>query len=198
MNIDNNLHFEDLLQEFIDSDLAFSPAEVHGFLTGHLCIELELTLEQWLQTAHQFMSVEQFSDSITFYLTGLYDYTKEALVSDELTFSPYVLDDDDCVEEKLLVLAQWCQGFVIGISTYGKSLGLSLSADTKEAILDLTKISQMDTGKDIEDVQEKENIYSDILEYVRMAVIAISDEYFKQPSTNTPAQWSTMQHTSML
>jgi uncharacterized protein len=167
----------EVADNFLDYDIAFSPAELHGLLTSHLCLNANISIDQWLSCAWHLLDIKNPPNYIVDVISNWYEFTKHQLHSTELIFYPYVLDDDDDVEEKILALAQWCQGYVVGIASYGQELKLTISKEIKEIILDLTKISQVDTKDNTLNIEEKENSYMEIIEYVRMAVICIRDEY---------------------
>jgi yecA family protein len=181
-------NFHEVSSSFLDHDIVFSPAELHGFLTGHLCLNPRIDREQWLCCAWKFLGITNPPAYIIQVVSDWREFIKHQLNSSDFIFSPYILDDDEDVEEKLLAVAQWCQGYVVGVANYGQELQLNLTKEVKELILDLTKISQVETKDDLLSVEEKESSYMEILEYVRMGVIYVRDEYHLNKDPNMSRQ----------
>ena len=170
------MDIHDLAHKFVDNDIAFTPPELHGFLTAHLNLDDNVNSQVWLDAAFKFLGVNSLPVDIEEEIIDLYQSTCEQLADTDMSFYPYVLDEDENVEEKVTSLALWCQGYVVGYSNYGAQLNIEMTNDTKEIILDLTKVSQMDPGKKHNE-NENEAFYMEILEYVRMSVIHIHYEY---------------------
>ena len=170
------MDIHDLAHKFVDNDIAFNPSEIHGFLTSHINLDHNFNSQLWLDAAFNFLGVSSLPVDIEEALIELHHTTCQQLTDTDMVFYPYVLDEDESVEEKVMSLAFWCQGYVVGFSNYGAKLKLKVTDEVKEIILDLTKVSQMTIDKQTKE-NDNEAFYMEILEYVRMAVIHIHYEY---------------------
>jgi uncharacterized protein len=178
------MDIHDLAHKFVDHDIAFTPPELHGFLTSHLNLDANLSSRIWLDAALKFLGVTSLPLDIEDALLDWYHTTAAQLSDTDMLFYPYVLEEDESVEEKVTSLAFWCQGYVVGFSSYGAKLKLKITDTIKEIILDLTKVSQIETDKHNSD-DNNEAMYMEVLEYVRMAVMHIHYEYTQNLSEET-------------
>ena len=170
------MDIHDLAHKFVDNDIAFTPPELHGFLTSHLNLDANLSSRIWLEAAFKFLGVTGLPLDIEDALIDWHHATAAQLNDTDMLFYPYVLDEDESVKEKVTSLALWCQGYAVGFSSYGAKLQLNITDEIKEIILDITKVSQIEIDKHDSD-NNNEAMYMEVLEYVRMAVMHIHYEY---------------------
>ena len=147
--------------------------EGHGLLCGLLsalgpAAELGYWLDQVVDTEHP----PQGEDLAT--LERLFEATRAGFDDPELGFRLLLPDDDEPLAERLLALGQWCSGFLGGLALGGLAEGAPLPGDAGEALHDLAEIARVDF--DVGEGGEDEAAYAEVVEFVRMAALLVSEE----------------------
>lgn len=89
-------------------------------------------------------------------------------------------DDESALESRVEALTEWCLGFIVGFDK--KKQPLLLEGDAAQAFADLSKISEMQC--DVEETEEDEQSYAELVEFVRVSVLMIHQMIEeKQPNT---------------
>ena len=162
-----------------------SAAEVHGFLCGHLCTGIR-THESWLRHAQGLLDVGTLNSDIKSTFVELFDATEMQINTANFDFQLLLPDDDEEVRVRVEAIGQWCQGF---LTCFG--MGCSderahkMSDDVKSALADFVAISQVNYD-DVDEDDPTEADYTEVMEYVRMAVLSIAMECRDQSAP--PAQ----------
>lgn len=150
-----------------------NPADVHGTLTGMLCVNENADVTAALD--------DDATDALREALAALREMTLEGLFDPDLGFEPLLPDDDDELEGRVQALARWCAGFLYGIaSQQGESgeLDMSqLSAEVREVVNDLSQLSRAGLTAEDDDAEGAEADYAELVEYVRVGVQMIFMEF---------------------
>ncbi|MFK8013880.1 MAG: UPF0149 family protein [Gammaproteobacteria bacterium] len=91
----------------------------------------------------------------------------------ELGFGLIIAGDDAPLAERADSLAQWCQGYLVGLAMAGVKDHNALPGDVPEFVNDLLKISQVAAEGDGND---DENAFYELCEYIRVGVQLVFDE----------------------
>ncbi len=185
----------ELSLEIIDRALETLKAEMegpecHGTLSGLLCARGTLEAEQWLALAlpdvkpaeGDLLAAEALKS-----LAGLFRETVRQLADSVLDFHPLLPDDDEPLEQRVDALAEWCQGFLMGLTLGDIQDFKALPADSAEVVHDLAAFSQA-SGYELEGGEEDEVAYADLCEYVRTGVLLVNEEL--NPSKAPPRETS--------
>ena len=157
-----------------------SPAELQGMLCGRLSGGQRLEPTEWLKAAMEFMDLVD-----TDLDTALDDESRAALVAlyEESLANLSVLNrplnlllppDEVTLRQRIDALAGWCEGFLHGLGASGLEGGSQLPPDVVEALRDLAQISQ--AKLDEEELEENEFYYTELVDYVRVAVLTLFAE----------------------
>jgi yecA family protein len=160
--------------ERLESDMG--AAECHGIMAGLLCAAGWMDKARWLK--QMFPSVEAgdlLAREAIDALARLYEETARQLDDAVLDFHLLLPDDDEPLDERIEALAEWCQGFLLGMSEGGMKDLAALPADSSEVMRDLVEIARAG-GYDLEEGEEDEVAYNELLEYVRTGVLLINEE----------------------
>ena len=154
-----------------------SPAELHGQLCGLLCSRPDLGLEQWLtESVSELISARQQGDALAAeavsLLQQLFDDTAAGIQDRDLGFQLFLSDDSVDLTQRLVELAEWCTGFLLGLAMGGIKEYKGLPGDIPELMEDLVEISRAGSYE-LQDEDEDENAYMELIEYVRMGVMLI-------------------------
>ncbi|MGE3319708.1 MAG: UPF0149 family protein [Candidatus Berkiella sp.] len=157
----------------------FSAAYVHGLMSGLLCTdtrELPLVWEAFLtEPAFSKLSAD------TELLNKLFVLTASHLESAPGAMLLLLPDDDAKMSLRLNALAKWCEGFLEGVTLENKGLQLDI---VKEALADLAEIKEVATKT--KSTKENEAAYTEVLEFVKVAVLLIYAECHPPQSAVNP------------
>ncbi len=175
--------------ERLESDMG--AAECHGAMAGLLCAAGRMEKARWLKTL--FPGVESsdlLAREAVDELARLYEDTGRQLDDAVLDFHLLLPDDENPLDERIEALAEWCQGFLLGMSEGGMKDLASLPADSGEVMRDLVEIARAGSY-DLSGGEEDEASYNELLEYVRTGVLLINEEL---NPTQAPPQGNTTLH----
>ncbi|MEO1574905.1 MAG: UPF0149 family protein [Pseudomonadota bacterium] len=99
-------------------------------------------------------------------------WTKE-LSDGQMGFALLVAGDDTTLAERAESLAQWCQGYLVGLAMGGIKDHNKLPGDVPEFVNDLLKISQAVADGTTD---EDEDAFYELCEYVRVGAQLVYDE----------------------
>ncbi|CAI8951773.1 MULTISPECIES: YecA family protein [Pseudomonas] len=153
-----------------------SPAELHGLLLGRSCAGAGFDAEAWLADAAHLLENDP-ADNVRNALIGLQEMVKGELAGDDITVVLLLPGDEAPLAERAAALGEWCKGFLYGFGL--NSAGLTLSGEAKEVLQDLDAISQVQDA--LEESEDGENDYMEVMEYLRVAPLLLYTELAKQP-----------------
>lgn len=151
-----------------------SPAELHGLLLGRSCAGAGFDIDAWLVDAAELLGAAP-QDNVRQALIGLQEMVKGELSGDEVTVVLLLPSDDAPLGERAVALGQWCQGFLGGFGLTARDS--ALSAEAMEVLQDLSAIAQVQNA--LEDSEDGENDYMEVMEYLRVAPLLLFSECSK-------------------
>ncbi|MDH5785212.1 MAG: YecA family protein [Chromatiales bacterium] len=150
--------------------------ECHGTLVGLLCARGKVDKREWLDyIAHHLDPADLLAREALETFGALFEAASAQLGDSNLEFQPLLPEDDVTVEERVAALAQWAQGFVLGMSVGGIVDIDKMPRDSAEIMHDLVDICRADSYE-LEGGEEDEVAYNELLEYVRTGVLLINEE----------------------
>jgi hypothetical protein len=78
--------------------------------------------------------------------------------------------------DRARALGAWCQGFMIGLQLGGITGSKKLPGDLPEVLRDIAEISKASTD-DMENGEEEEASYAELVEYIRVGVMLFREEF---------------------
>ena len=145
-----------------------SPSELHGLLTGIVCVTQAPTPDEWLQILAT-LTVPQLEQEALELLSEETDDVFHALSEDELDYLPMLPDDEHPLSERVQALADWCTGVVLG---FGLASG-NIRPDEAELIQHLQDIAAVEFD-DTDNDEEGEISYQELYEFVRLIPVSLS------------------------
>jgi uncharacterized protein len=157
-------------QLLLDNGVDNSLAAIHGLVTGLLCSG---NPEADPEDVGQLLQPPQiFSNLIRKFLQQLANVSKEQLSSPEYEFEPLLPPDENTLPERVVALAEWCDGFTVGFAAAYFLPESRLGAEVREILADFAQFAGMaDSVNDLSDQDEVD--YMELVEYVRMAAIMV-------------------------
>ena len=155
-----------------------SSAEVHGLLTGMLCIDPELEGERWLNEVMRDAETDSDpDDSERTVLAMLFVETQRLLNDQNYSFDLLLPEDDEPLSLRAAALSEWCRGFLFGLGSGDDDQPWPEAGD--EIVRDLVQISRLDPDTDDE---ADESSFMELQEYVRMAIQLLLSEFGSKKS----------------
>lgn len=165
-----------------------SASELQGFLCGHLCTG-QRNHQTWLAHAQGFLDIGELNQEMKSLLIELFEESEAQIKEVDFEFQLLLPEEDEELSVRVLFIGQWCQGF---LTSFGMGCNdehaLALSDDAKSALADFVAIAQI-SDEDVEDNNAAEADYTEIIEYIRMAVLGLAMECREPPpplSSTTP------------
>lgn len=181
------VEFNDISDAFIRANLMGSPAELHGVLCGRISGGEHFQEDELVGVVAEFLDVElERVEDLGDMLPELYRFSVGQICSSGFEFSPLLPDDDFSLNERLSSLGEWCQGFLFGLGNSGLSVETELTGDIADALGDLASISHVGTLEDENSDEEDEVSYTELVEYVRVAILLIYAELHVPEDHSSP------------
>src|SRR5690606_28722040 len=113
--------YESLAEELAQAGIVPSLAEVHGGLTGMMCVAGVATADRWLD--QQLEEWRQAGESpIGEALHAVELETWRRLNETNMAFEPYLPGDEQPLDAQVRGLASWCHGFLSGLGLGGLTI----------------------------------------------------------------------------
>lgn len=159
---------------------SWEPAEAHGAFCGRACLSGAAALQDWLKD----VSSESDADDLLAreaaqHLQAFAASTLLKLEAGQLAFQLLLPDDDTALEIRTVALADWCHGFMHGLSSAGGAdqgpFADALEAgEVSEIIEDFSQITR--AAADADGGEEAERSFAELEEYVRVSVQLVYEE----------------------
>lgn len=164
-----------------------NPAELHGLLCGKLCGGANPEETDWLLEAVEELDFTQAPDeNVRDALTQLFRQTRSQLTMGGFALQPLLPDDMGEITQRVRCMGQWCHGFLVGFGSAGQARDKDLSKESREALEDMAAIAQVELDEE-ESARAAEADYTEVVEYVRMAALALFMEYGSDALVNDEA-----------
>ncbi len=177
-----NLDYDEINAVFIDAKLGVEVAECHGFICGYFCasnaLDMELLQEQLIGVPEDAGAIDisrRVLDSIASDVTA-------DLLSDEISFNLLLPADSRPMHERTTALSEWCSAFISGLGIGRCGDHATDSEHCEEFIKDVAAISRLETTLDDDD--ETESALIELVEYIRVGVIMLYQEWHPQGEDN--------------
>ena len=157
-------------------------SECHGFLCGYFCASNSIDAASWQE--HFLTGTDDavnLEDCFAI-LNQLANEVKEEILSEEISFTLLLPDDQSAISERSSALAEWCAGFVSGLGMGGMSEKQQINDECDEFIKDMVSISRMETM--VEEGEDVEVALFEIVEYIRVGTIVLHQEWHSMPLAN--------------
>lgn len=166
---------EEALQQ-LDADV--SAAEAHGALCGLLCGHGDDGRQHWLELIG--VAAVDPADLLAGEALRLIESSgnllRAQLADPSLGFLPLLPDDYAPLEDRVVALADWCRGFLLGLGHGGRHNPDRLGGDSGEIVRDFANMATLDDDYERSGNEEDERAFVEIIEYLRMGTLLINEE----------------------
>ncbi|WP_371373489.1 UPF0149 family protein [Thalassotalea aquiviva] len=182
MSTHNSLTFADVQANFGGENFQAHASEIHGLLSGLVCAGYPFEDDAYLAVINDlFNNGEGLSKSLKGFIKSLFGEIWQSIVDQDYSFQLLLPDDDESMEERGTALSSWVQGFNLGFGLEQKE-NKKLSEDISEIIKDFAEIANL--SDELDEDEETEQAYFEILEYVRISSLLCFTELGKKPNSN--------------
>jgi uncharacterized protein YgfB (UPF0149 family) len=171
----NDVDYQQLTEALERLQIAADAAECHGAMSAVICLSGEDGLLNWLP-AH-FPEIEAgiaegnaLANAAKQLIVDLYQTTLGQLGQGNLDYALLMPDDEDSLAVRTDALGHWCQGFLLGLRYSGVNDPGQFSGELAEILGDISEISQV-TSAALENSEEEERSYAELVEYLRVGVM---------------------------
>jgi yecA family protein len=179
--------YTDIAEALSHGESTFLPSEAHGYLCALLCTS---PAEDYSWQEIVFPASDDPSAHTA--LADLYESSMKQMSAFAFEFHLLLPDDDEDINSRAESLGVWCQGFLTGLNGAEKKLELSDENEVKDALNDIIDISQVTYGE-LTSTDEDETAYYELVEYIRLVVLMIYQE-FKKLTPNSDSNQTTVLH----
>lgn len=176
------IDYDEVNAELIAVRAGVRASECHGFLCGHFCASNTVATELWQD--HLLAGIDDAADLEDCFaiLSQLANQVSKEILAEEISFTLLLPDDESTISERSGALAEWCAGFISGLGIGGLGEEPQLIDECNEFIKDLVSISRMETT--VEDDENAEVALFEIVEYIRVGVIMLHQEWHHMGDNN--------------
>lgn len=168
---------EQLEQWLKNLDAEIGAVEFHGMLAGLITTRggeaEQLYIEELIPASYD--PADLLQQEAIEGLEHPYEALRETLNDPLLSFYPLLPEDDKTLDERVDAIAEWCQGYLLGLSRGGLPDPARLSDETREFLEDILAISRAENFE-LDGDEEDENALYEIIEYLRTGVMVVHDE----------------------
>lgn len=174
--------FETIQQALAPNEPPVDASYLHGLWCGLIVGEQYCKPQDWIDLAWDATDVwVQLDAKAQAALLQLAQQSIIALSTFDFGFQLLLPDDEAPLQLRADAVNEWCFGFAFGLQNQRYQHAL-LTGDGAQALADITKISEMDFG--IIECEEEEQSYMEVVEFVRMAVLTIHQNFLENTRKN--------------
>ncbi len=161
-------------------------SEVHGQLCGLLSTGVFDKATVYIQELIEKVDLITFEKQIKQLIT-IVDISIKQLSSATFEFHLLLPDDEEPLEERAKALSLWCQGYSDALLNSDINIDAIAHEEVKEAFFHISEIATIDyTYTTV--TEEDERAYTEVYEYVRMAVMMLYAEIDAGGACETSAE----------
>ncbi|WP_420428510.1 UPF0149 family protein [Algiphilus sp.] len=175
--------FDHIAAALKTAGLSAEPSRFQGALCGALCVRDASQIDPVTVLAEERPTLDsEAAQEAVAQLAALRDTVAKALAEGTSEFGLLLPDDESVsLKQRTEALAAWCDGFLFGLASAGTLDLDKRSEEVREAVSDITHFTQASVEHD-DDTEVEEEAYSELVEYLRVAVQLIHVEHRGKPS----------------
>lgn len=148
-----------------------NPSQAHGLIVAFICAN-PANESGW----ENLITGDKKSQTVDTLLHEVYRASAHQLKELSFEFQLILPADQAALESRAEALTLWCQGFLSGLKMCNIPLESEEKNEVSEAIKDLIEVAKM-KYEDVVESKEDEEAFVELVEYIRMAIILIYEEW---------------------
>ncbi|WP_455204147.1 UPF0149 family protein [Kaarinaea lacus] len=173
----NPAEYSEILQALDSLDADMEPSEFHGAVCGILCVDNHIAFNTLVNDLFAAFDNNNLLHKEALELCATI-FTKTLQQLNDPNCGFYLLlppEDGTSVEDSVFALGEWCQGFLFGLSLGGVKDYNALPNEAAEICKDFMEIARAGSAYDIQESEDDEQSFQELLEYVRVGVLLINE-----------------------
>ncbi len=148
----------------------------HGLMCGVLAVNATSSYTVWLhELVENNNPTHAFGIETERELRHAFEVVREQLFDPEMGFRLLLPEDHAPFKQRLQAVAQWCDGFMFGVALSAVDTNVKFSLDSQEILRDVAEIARLGVSQ-VQD-EADELAYVEIVEYLRVGVLIIAEEF---------------------
>lgn len=170
-------YYDQVLFALVAAHIQLSPAEIHGMVCGLLAGDHHVTVNEVMTVLFSEMTeIEKLPKKFKQTMEEMFAITAHELVDPDLGFQLLLPDDDEALAERVKALTEWSDAFILGLHQSGIAFEDIKNEEVQDVLLQLADFAQLDYSA-LTGTEEEEKFYTEIVEYLRMAVLMLYAEF---------------------
>jgi uncharacterized protein YgfB (UPF0149 family) len=171
----SDVDYQQLTQALERLQIAADAAECQGAMSAVICLTGEDGLASWLPSHFPEIEVgvaegNALANEARRMIVELYQSTLAQLGQGNFEYALLMPDDEDALSVRTDALGHWCQGFLLGLRYSGVNDPGQFTGELAEILDDISEISQV-TSAALDNTEEEEQSYAELVEYLRVGVM---------------------------
>ena len=163
-----------------------SPSEVHGLIIGCISNHLATGIKPELIGLMTGGETPEGTSSLADLIYEVYRENSELLFNSDDIFDLLIPDDDATVVLRTEALAEWCQGYILGLLHSDQLAIDQLPEDGPEIARDILSISEAGPSEG-DDAQKDEWALAELQEYVKVGVQLVFEFIYQSRASKQSA-----------
>jgi len=170
-------HYSDLQTALEALEPPLFPSEIHGGLCGLLSGKDSPDAADWINSLLPGLDDSNLLQrDVISLLRDVYSITVKQLNDPTCDFHLLIPGDDSPLAERVEALSDWCQGYLTGLTEGGVTNNDGLPEDVQEIMRDISQIAGAGSSFDLQESEENEEAYQELVEYIRVGALLINEE----------------------
>jgi uncharacterized protein YgfB (UPF0149 family) len=170
-----DVDYQHLTQALERLQIAADAAECQGAASAVICLTGGDGLASWISDHFPELDAgvaegNALANEAREMIVELYQTTLAQLGQGNFDYALLMPGDEESLYLRTDALGHWCQGFLLGLRYVGVADTTRFSGELAEILQDITEISQV-TSEALENTEEEEQSYTELVEYLRVGVM---------------------------
>ncbi len=168
--------YADLQMALLAAGSIVPPSECHGIAVGQFCAAPRFDPTGWFHYIFDGELVDEPKMVHCATLLGrLARATDSQLKDDGVAIDLLLPDEEAPFSERAGAVAEWCQGFLLGVSMAQIGELRALPQDSSEFLQDVSAVARLVSESELES-GENEEALAEVIEYVRIGALLLREE----------------------
>ncbi len=169
----------------LSADAVMSPSEVHGMLIGRLIRLGSLDIADFVQgiIGTAVRGDPSRAEALEL-IERLYRVSSMQLWDSGCELRLLLPEDNQALEARVDAVCGWARGLIYGLAEQGVAVRDALDRDSRDFLADCRTISNTEFA--IEETEEDEQIFLELVEYLRIGALMLQEDFQPQRASQRP------------
>lgn len=164
--------YSKITSSFQSDNLAVTPAEIQGFLSGMLCGGLNIEQDSWALLLYDYTNEGKAWPLTSNTLAeNCLNIAHSQFSSSKMDFQLLLPDKNASLADRAQALSDWTNAFIVGMGLVGVK-EQKISTEAQDILKDLSEIAQLGIDED-ENIEDQTVFLDEVTEYVRVCAMTL-------------------------